>query len=314
MSTWQVPVHPGTGTGTGDRSIECLFHVDTIGTHTAARQHQLRPESCGPELQAGTLKRNERLPSLRDLARQRSVSLATVTLAYRVLEDSRLIEARPRSGYYVASRAPSLPEPPEPPESRPPPESRLVDRSALAARVMALADSPDHVSFGAACPGAEMFDQSRIRKALTRAALRHRDKLTKYAIGGGHPDLRRAVARHALRLGCELDPARIIVTNGCVESVSLSLRAVTRPGDIVAIESPTHFGLLEILEQFGLRALEIPTHPRSGLSIDALQFAIETQAVRAVLSVPTLHNPVGPECRLPRVANWREWRRSTTLP
>lgn len=247
-------------------------------------------EMIGRSIRAGTLKRNERLPSLRDLARQRSVSLATVTLAYRVLEDSRLIEARPRSGYYVASRAPSLPEPRE---SRPPAVSIAVDRSALAARVMALADAVDHFSFGAACPEGDLFDQARVRRALTRATLRHRDKLTRYAVGEGHVEFRRAVARHALRFGCELDPSRIIVTNGAVESIALSLRVATKPGDVVAIESPTYFRLLEILEQLGLRALEIPTHPRTGLSLDALQLAIDTQQVRAVLCVPTLHNPLG---------------------
>jgi DNA-binding transcriptional MocR family regulator len=85
----------------------------------------------------------------------------------------------------------------------------------------------------------------------------------------------------------------VLVTAGCLDGIVACLRAVTRPGDVVALESPTYFGLLEILEVLELRALEIPTHPRDGLALDALQLAFETQPVRAVLIVPTLSNPLG---------------------
>src|SRR5213075_1514270 len=74
---------------------------------------------------------------------------------------------------------------------------------------------------------------------------------------------------------------------------TLFLRSVTQPGDVVALESPTLFSFLEILENLHLRALEIPTHPRSGLSIDALRLAFDTQPVKTVLAVPTLSNPIG---------------------
>ncbi len=94
-------------------------------------------------------------------------------------------------------------------------------------------------------------------------------------------------------LGCSLDPERILITGGCMDSISLCLRAVTQPGDVVALESPTHFSFLEVLQGLHLKALEIPTHPRHGISLDALQLALETQPVKALLVVPTLSNPLG---------------------
>jgi DNA-binding transcriptional MocR family regulator len=247
-------------------------------------------ESIARPIRAGTLMRGERIPSVRELARQRSVSLGTVLQAYRMLEDSRLIEARPRSGYFVAARPPKLPEPET---STPPPDSMAVDVSSLATRVMHLAHDPRYVSFGAACPGADLFAQERVRRAVSRAAQRHRATLTEYTVGSGDESLRRAIARHALRMGCQLDARDIVVTNSCLESITLCLRAVTQPGDVVALESPTLFAFLEILENLHLRALEIPTHPRTGLSLDALQLAFDTQPVKAVLAVPTLSNPIG---------------------
>lgn len=247
-------------------------------------------DSIERSIRSGALRQNDRLPSLRDLARQRSVSLATATQAYRTLEDSRLIEGRPRSGYFVRAR-PGMAS--EPTTSQPPRTSRLVDRCNLVDQIMSMAQDKSIVSFGAACPSGALFDEDRTRRAVSRAVLRHRDLLTRYALGYGHPALRRATARHLVRMGCELDPERLVITNGCLESIVFCLRAVTQPGDIVALESPTYFGVLEILEKLHLRALEIPTHPRTGLSLEALQFAFDTQPIKALVLVPTLSNPLG---------------------
>lgn len=247
-------------------------------------------ETIARAIRSGTLAAGERVPSVREMARQKGVSLSTVIQAYRSLEDARLIEARPRSGYFVATRGPTLPQPET---SHPPVDSREVDVSSLTVQVMRLANDPEYLSFGAACPSAELFSQDRVRRAVTRAAQRHRRSLCHYPIGGGEESLRRAISRHALRMGCELDSRDIVITNGCIEAITLCLRAVTQPGDIVALESPTYFGFLTILENLHLRALEIPTHPQHGMSLDALQLALDTQPVKAVLVVPTLSNPIG---------------------
>lgn len=247
-------------------------------------------EALARSIRSGVLRRGERVPSVRQMAAQRGVSMATVTQAYRWLEDARLIEARPRSGYFVCNRPRSLPEPET---TQPPAASQSFDRGDLVAQVIGLAEDPAYFSFGAACPDGSLFDQDRLRRAVARAATRHRGLLAQYARGPGREELRHAVARHAIRMGCELDPRRVLITNGCLDGIVMCLRAVTQPGDVVALESPTYFGLLEILEHLGLRALEIPTHPRDGLALDALQFAFETQPVKAVLVVPTLSNPLG---------------------
>ena len=92
---------------------------------------------------------------------------------------------------------------------------------------------------------------------------------------------------------CALDHQRIVVTGGCIEAIGLCLRAVTQPGDVVAIESPTYFGFLQLLQALGLRAFEVPMQPRAGLSLEALELALDTQPIKAVLAVPTLANPLG---------------------
>ncbi len=91
-----------------------------------------------------------------------------------------------------------------------------------------------------------------------------------------------------------LAPEDVLPTNGCIEALNLALRAVARPGDTVAVESPAFYGLLQVLESLGMRALEIPTRPRTGLSIEALELALGAyERIRAVVVVPHLQNPLG---------------------
>lgn len=182
---------------------------------------------------------------------------------------------------------------PEPNTSRPPERPRPVALGAIAEQVKRYAHDPDYISFGAACPGIVLFDNDRVRRIVNRTIQRDRSLLTQYPLGSAEEPLRRAIARHALGLGCVCDPGQVVVTHGCLEAISLCLRAVTQPGVVVALESPTYFGFMEMLQTLQLQALEIPTHPRTGLSLDALQLALDTQPVRAVLAVPTLSNPLG---------------------
>ncbi|NRF69011.1 PLP-dependent aminotransferase family protein [Aquincola sp. S2] len=242
-------------------------------------------------IRSGALGHGDRLPSVRQCAREQSVSVATVLQAYRHLEDARLVEARPKSGYFVAA---ALPPPlQEPDTSAPPADSLAVDVASLTERVMQMAADPHTLSFGAACPAPEFYDQERLRRALTQATRRHRALLCQYPQAGGNESARRAIARRALPWGCSLDPRDIVLTDGTTDAIGLCLQTVTRPGDIVALESPTSFGFLQVLQALHLRALEIPTHPRHGLSVDALALALQTQPVRALLAVPTLSNPLG---------------------
>jgi DNA-binding transcriptional MocR family regulator len=105
--------------------------------------------------------------------------------------------------------------------------------------------------------------------------------------------LRVQIAQRALASGCRLSPDDVVITTGCTESINLCLRAVCNPGDTVAIESPTDFDALLSLDVLGLKALEIPTHPRDGISLDALRFALDHHPVSALLVVSNYNNPLG---------------------
>lgn len=243
-------------------------------------------------VQAGTLRPGDRVPSVRGLSRQRQVSVSTVLQAYQRLEDLGVIEARPQSGYYVRARRTLISEP-EPGPSMPAPYALAVEVNALADAVLQAAADPAMVSFGSACPHPDMFPLERIRRAVSHCARRHARALGRYGEPPGTDALRRAIARRALEWGCRIDHRNLVLTGGCMESINLALRAVTRAGDMVAVETPTYYGFLQILETLGLRALEIPTHPRDGLLPEALELALSEHDIRAVLAIPNVSNPLG---------------------
>ena len=261
-------------------------------SNTASLLYESLAEGVAEAIQAGALKAGDRLPSVRRVSAQHRVSIATAVQAYRHLENRRLIEARPKSGYFVSSRPAALAEPNT---STPPGTPRFVGVNQLVTEVLdSSARQADGVPLGSACPAPELFPAEKLLRLAHAEGRRRPQLMGAYPMSAGHEKLRTMIARRSLDFGCRLRPEEIIVTNGCVEALNLALRAVAKPGDTIALESPTYFTLLQIIESLGMKALEIPTHPREGLSIDALDLATQKSgAVKAVIAVPNFQNPLG---------------------
>jgi DNA-binding transcriptional MocR family regulator len=248
-------------------------------------------ERLGDAIAAGTLRPGDRLPSVRQLSLRERVSISTVLQAYLHLEAVGLIETRPQSGHYVRRR--ERPRLAEPLVSRPAASATPVTVSALVARVYRAAREPRLVQLGAAWPAPELLPTRRLYRELNALTREAGDTGILYDIPPGCLELRQQLARRSLDWGCALSPDDFITTCGASEAVHLCLLALARPGDTVAIESPAYYGTLQAIESLGLRALEIPSSPRHGLELDALQAALERRRVAAVLVVPSFSNPLG---------------------
>jgi DNA-binding transcriptional MocR family regulator len=263
--------------------------------HVPERQDQMLYEEIARQIREliahGTLRPGERIPSVRRLSRQRDVSISTVLQAYRVLESEGVIEAKPQSGYFVRPKLREVPAEPE--LSRPVPNATEVNVTELAMRVMDATRDPGLVRLGAALPSPELLPTAQLNRAMAAAGRRNPDAGNSYDVAPGNLALRVQISRRALESGCTLSVDDIVTTFGGTEALCLCLRAVAQPGDTIAIESPTYFGILQCIESLGMKALEIPTHPRDGVSLDALAFALETQPVKACLFVLNFNNPLG---------------------
>jgi DNA-binding transcriptional MocR family regulator len=134
---------------------------------------------------------------------------------------------------------------------------------------------------------------SKLEHIVRVIARRQPQCVADYGLPPGREELRRQIALRARDWGVNLAAEDIIITHGCIEALNLCLRAVAKPGDIIALESPTHFAMLQIIESLGMKALEIPTHPRYGVSPEALEFALEREKIKACLLMPNVGNPLG---------------------
>lgn len=252
----------------------------------------------------------DRVPSIRNLSRQLKVSINTVKEAYALLEDRRLLEARPQSGYYVCNRLPDIPADPEIAPSDISPTG--VSIGEMVEMIMRNSGEPGLVQFGCAIPNPDLLPIAKIGRMLANEArLRPIDHVS-YTMPPGCTRLRTEIAKRLLDCGCTVKARDIVTTTGCSEAVFLALQAVCQAGDTVAVESPVYFNFLQLIQALGLRALEIPATQREGMSLEALRYALDHNRVKAVLCITNFSNPLGacmPEDRKRELVNLLEARR-----
>lgn len=239
----------------------------------------------------GVLRAGDRLPSIRHACRMHQLSPVTVTQAYYLLESRGLIEARPRSGYFVCGRlAPSLAEPGM---SQPPGGATELQISDFIFGILDSVKDTSVVPLGSSFPSPYLFPLDKLGRFLARAARKLDPLSTVTDLPPGNEELRRQLALRYLACGAKVSPQEIIVTSGALEGINLCLQAVTRPGDLIAVESPTFYAGLQAAERLGLRVVEIPTHPRDGVSLEALEEILQLHPVKACLLMLNFSNPTG---------------------
>ena len=245
------------------------------------------------DIGSGALLPGEKLPSLRSMSTRHGVSLNTVLKAYEELERQGVIESRPRSGFYVCQSqvlpAPKAPDPLAAEELRP----ENVSRCDLIRQVLSTMGSSGLLALGLSLPHPSLLPDKALGRLLAAAAREHGHRALDYAPVQGIPELRKAVAPLAQQAGADLGPDDIIITSGAVEALSIALRATTRPGDAVAIPTPTYYCLLELMETLGLRAIEVPSCPAEGLDPADLAKVLSRFDVAAIVLIPNFNNPDG---------------------
>ncbi|MEM7050375.1 MAG: PLP-dependent aminotransferase family protein [Acidobacteriota bacterium] len=258
-------------------------------------RYRLLAEEIERQISAGALQRGDRLTSLRRRARDRGLSVGTVLEAYLLLERRGLLEARPRSGFYVRGpgadpRYDKLPEAAAPPAASRPLSLAL---EALSGDVVSRAQLSDLVPLGIAKLHRSLLPTAALNRCARRALRTYPEHGSDYDNPQVSRRLRRQIARRLALGGASVAPEELLITNGATEALSLALRALARRGDEVVVETPTYYGLLEILAALGLRVVEVPCCPQRGPEIAALRRALARPAVRALVLMPNGHNPLG---------------------
>jgi DNA-binding transcriptional MocR family regulator len=246
----------------------------------------------------GVFAAGERILSVRQASQQHGVSIKTVLHAYALLESRGIIESRPQSGYFVREASARASAPGEPrlahqPALATPPVAATVDVSRLVLSTLRSIRAHDAVPFGSPYPDPSLFPWRRINQYANAIARRHASWNLIDDLPPGNPELIRQIARRYAENGMPVDPGEIVITLGATEAINLSLQAVAKPGDTVAVESPTYYAMLHAIERLGMRAIEVATHPVDGIDLDALAQVIAKQKIAACMVMPNFQNPLG---------------------
>lgn len=246
-------------------------------------------ENIVSQITGNILKTGDKLLSVRALSREKGIS--TAFKAYIELENKGLIEARPKSGYFVRYSPTELPKVSVAPKTQVTFEKTGVDEMLKV--VYDTLTNEGVVKLSIAAPAQELIPVAKLNKAMMEVIRKSESSCTEYDNLQGNLILRKQIAKHVVSGHGHFSENEIVTTNGCMEALVFCLKATTKPGDIVAIESPIYFGIFNIMKSLGLEVLEIPSYPETGTDLEYLEKALDRLPVKVCLFVPNFGNPVG---------------------
>lgn len=241
-------------------------------------------------IEQGLYRQGEKLPSVRALSQEHGVSISTVQQAYQTLETLQLITPQPRSGYFIAPRKA---QPPVPAMTRPTQRPVEITQWDQVLDLMSARGDKAITTFGGGSPDVSQPSLKPLWREMTRAVQHGANDIFNYDTLPGRRELREQIARLMLDGGTVVTADDIVITNGCHAALAVALLAVCQPGDIVAVESPCYYGTMQLLRGYGIKTIEIPTDSQTGISIEALELALEQWPIKGVILVPNCNNPLG---------------------
>lgn len=239
------------------------------------------------------LKIGDKLPSVRLLSNEYGISMGTAFQAYYHLEGKGLIESRPKSGYYVRFSQKRFPALPKMIQHEQVSHDVSVKEMISSIYTDIALHSEKVINFALAVPDTSLLPVAKLNKSVMHVLRNGKDSCINYELVQGNIELRKQIARLSFNWGGKIKPDEIVVTGGCLEAITMCLRAVTKPGDTVAVESPNYFGIFQAIESMGLKVVEISSCFIDGLELDCLENALKKFPIKAVVAIPNFNNPLG---------------------
>ena len=272
--------------------------------HTSPPSYQLLAQALAADIHAERFAVGAQLPSVRALALARGVSVSTAIRCYRDLEALGYAVARHKSGVYVAdwkalhaARALHNTAPgaaPAEAAALPLAYDKLVSLEHRMQQLYALTDLPLSLPLHLANAAPKWYPCEALARIAQRVLRADVLAIGAYPTGTGLPAFKTELQKYMAGFGLDVPASELLVTNGSTEALSMALRAITQPGDAVVVESPVYFGLLQALENLGLKAVEIPSTALDGPNLDVLEYALEHHhGIRAMVAMPNFQNPLG---------------------
>lgn len=241
------------------------------------------------QINHGMLKVGSRLPSLRTMAMNKDVSINTVIEAYLSLERKGIISSKHKSGYFVSNI--KVHQFNNTITSHPRPIASFSDISDVFSVVFSNSlNNKKNSNLASTQLATEFLPLAQLRKSIIYASRNLKDAGIWYD-KSGNENLKKQIALRSHLWGGKLLPKNIIPTQGCFDAIQLCMTALLKPGDTIAVESPVHFGVINLAKNMHCKLLELPTNTNTGIELEALQDAIKKKKINLLLLMGNYSNP-----------------------
>ncbi|MCX8523285.1 PLP-dependent aminotransferase family protein [Chryseobacterium formosus] len=236
------------------------------------------------------LLKGERLPSIREIKKEYNLSIVSIQSGYESLILKGLVKSVSKKGYFVDKSFEN-----QFPTSQKQflPVSRDVDFTSNLELTSARNKSSEANSFNNAVPGDSMIPQKLILRTMQNVIREKGASLLRYYPPNGSEELRNLISDRMRRVGSIIYPDEIIITDGALQALFIALRSVTNEGDVIAIESPCVFSVLEVVANLKLKIIEIPVQYENGFDINYFEKVCLEHPIKALVITPNFHNPTG---------------------
>lgn len=241
-------------------------------------------------IREGFYKPGHKLPSVRELKNQYQTSISTIQSGYEHLMILGLVESVPKSGYYVSAQFAGTLDQHKGPHTPMVRDATFENNLVLTTSSMS---GKKLSEFNVATPGDLLIPQKLLLRTMQQVIREYGVSLLRYYPSNGSAPLKSSIIKRASGYQTHINPEELIITDGALQALYIALAATCTSGDIVAVESPCVFSILEVIRILNLKVIEIPVDRKSGFDIDFLQKACLKNTIKAVIVTPNFHNPTG---------------------
>lgn len=256
-------------------------------------QYQLLAQQLMQKIQAGEIAAGQRLPSLRQFAQQRKISLNTAKSCYELLEAQGLIYVKVKSGYFVQLQPSSSGfaiEAPEHPDFQS--KMRDVSNLGLQIEIHQAAINSRLIHLGSIQLSPNLVPAKALSRSIQRALKYSKPEDFLYSDRQGHIRLREALSAHWAEDGFHIVPEQIYISNGCMPALSVMIQSLTGEGDGVIVPTPNYNGQLQLLALLKRKIIEIPANTE-GFDLERLEQAMQHSGAKVCLLTANFQNPLG---------------------
>jgi DNA-binding transcriptional MocR family regulator len=253
-------------------------------------KYQIFTSVIEEQIKNGTFSSGDRLPSVREIKEKFKLSTSSVQSGFDYLVMKGCVENRPRSGFFVSFK--SVDTVPDQSSKFP----KVVKNSDFNKKLKLTSKTgkfSEQSSFNVAAPNDLLIPQKLILRKIQEVIREKSASILRYYPANGSEILREKIAVRASKYGSSMNAEELIITDGALQALYIALASVTQAGDLVAVESPCVFSVLEVISNLKLKIIEIPVHYKTGFDIDYLKDILHKNTIRAVLLTPNFHNPTG---------------------